>query len=165
MELIHCITIYKEDKRASWSLDLGKYAEKTKQKTNDVKNKFAFKLYSSIVQKTPVDTGRARGNWLISPNAPTGEVDENATAPKYNAGNAPKADNDESIYIENNLPYINALEYGGYPDPVKKGTYEKGKGYVVKSKNGFSKQAPHGMVGLTMARYEKLLNEVIKEGE
>lgn len=86
--------------------------------------------------------------------------------PKYHSvADSPKAEGDESIYIENNLPYINTLEYGGYPDPVKKGTYEKGTGYVIKSRGGFSKQAPHGMVGLTMARYEKLLKEVLKEGE
>jgi hypothetical protein len=28
-------------------------------------------------------------------------------------------------YLTNNLPYIQQLEYGGYPDPVKRGSWIK----------------------------------------
>lgn len=71
---------------------------------------------------------------------------------------------DETIYISNNLPYITMLEYGGYPDPVKKGTYNKKTGqYEVRSANGFSKQAPNGMVGVTVANFKKNIDKAIEE--
>ena len=55
------------------------------------------------------------------------------------------------VYFTNNLPYIESLEYGGYPNPVKKGTWDKKKKqYVKRSEGGFSKQAPGGWVRTTL---------------
>ena len=57
----------------------------------------------------------------------------------------------KKVFFSNNLPYIKALEYGGYPDPVKLGTYDKKlKEHVKKSSGGFSKQAPGGWVRTTL---------------
>ncbi len=71
---------------------------------------------------------------------------------------------DETIYISNNLPYIATLEYGGYPNPVQKGTWnKKTKSYEQRSANGFSKQAPNGMVGITMANVQKVIREAVDE--
>jgi hypothetical protein len=128
---------------AEWSLDLSKYAEKQKVEIKEVRRAFAFALYSSIVEKTPVDTGRARGNWNISVGSPD-ESTSNSTGAKFSSPKSlPEPNGDESIFITNNLPYITKLEYGGYPDPPKK---DGGK-----TAGGFSKQAPNGMVGVTLA--------------
>lgn len=128
---------------AEWSLDLSKYAEKQKVEIKEVRRAFAFALYSSIVEKTPVDTGRARGNWNISVGSPD-ESTSNSTGTKFSSPKSlPEPNGDESIFITNNLPYITKLEYGGYPDPPKK---DGGK-----TAGGFSKQAPNGMVGVTLA--------------
>lgn len=128
---------------AEWSLDLSKYAEKQKVEIKEVRRAFAFALYSSIVEKTPVDTGRARGNWNISVGSPD-ESTSNSTGTKFSSPKSlPEPNGDESIFITNNLPYITKLEYGGYPDPPKK---DGGK-----TSGGFSKQAPNGMVGVTLA--------------
>lgn len=99
-------------------------------------------MYESIVKKTPVDTGRARGNWQIG----IGQ-DIISTTPRTNkTGNVSGETNklsqvsgDETIYISNNLPYIVRLEYGS------------------------SKQAPNGMVGLTTATFKKKIDEAVKE--
>lgn len=64
-----------------------------------------------------------------------------------------EAKGDETIYISNNLPYICMLEYGGYSKESKTG----------KTVNGFSKQAPNGMVGVTMANYKKKIEEAVEE--
>ena len=48
---------------AKWTLDLSQYADRTTKDMKKVRKAFAFALYSSIVQKTPKDTGRAQGNW------------------------------------------------------------------------------------------------------
>lgn len=142
---------------AEWSLDIEKWCGTQKEKVVEVKNRFAFNLYSSIVKKTPVDTGRARGNWNPSVGSPDLTVDENATQPKAKDVSAfPQSKGDEPIYISNDLPYIRKLEFGEYPNPPKK---DGGK-----TVNGYSRQAPHGMVGITVANagayLRKALNDV-----
>lgn len=153
---------------AHWSLDIDKWCGKSKAKLDDVKRTFAFMLYSAVVKKTPVDTGRARGNWNVSVGSPDYSVSDTKTkTPKIQSPEQmPKAPGDAAIYIANNLPYIKTLEFGGYPSPVEKGTWvKKGKSgpghYEIRSEGGFSKQAPQGMVGITVAKAPYYLKKAL----
>jgi hypothetical protein len=78
-----------------------------------------------------VDTGAARQGW---------------------ANNIDEANGDQPIVIENNVPYIGMLEYGGYSTDSKTG----------KTVNGYSRQAPHGMVGVTMANANQMFEKAAK---
>jgi hypothetical protein len=67
-------------------------------------------------------------------------------------------------FLSNNLVYAEVLEFGGYPDPVKYGSWVKGTKkvpghYEIKSIHGFSKQAPAGCVRVNMTRVQALLRE------
>ena len=140
---------------AKWSLDMRSYAKKKGVEFKEVRKAYAFALYSSIVQKTPVDTGRARGNWNIS----TGQVDSTTRpeqkTPQYSSSaQMPEPKGDEPIYISNNLPYITTLEYGGYPKNPKGGN--------GKTENGYSKQAPNGMVGVTLANNNAIFDAALR---
>lgn len=126
-----------------WTLDLSKYAKKTQQKILDIKRSVAFQCYSSIMELTPVDTGRARGNWNISTGNIDNSADENLfmqNGLKYTIDDI-KADNDQSIFISNNIEYIESLEYG------------------------HSKQAPQGMVRLTCSKMQELLNKAVQDNK
>ncbi len=124
---------------AKWSLDLDKYAEKCKEKIDETKKRVAFALYSSIAKKTPVDTGRARGNWHITVGNESFEVLERKGLGHYNEETDKiNGSGDKPIFIQNNLPYIVGLEYGR------------------------SKQAPNGMVGLAMANVQKHIDEAVR---
>ena len=148
---------------AEWSFDLTEYAKKKNVEIKEVRKAYAFALYSSIVKKTPVDTGRARGNWNISVGSADTSTDDPSSYPtsyrkrqKKNAKSGKKTsrpaaklkykdpasistpDGDESIFISNNLPYIESLEYGS------------------------SKQAPNGMVGVTLANNENIFNAAVR---
>ena len=142
---------------AKWTMDLNKYCKDKEVELKDVRKTYAFALYSSIVKKTPVDTGRARGNWNIT----VGHDDTTAstrTKPQFkNVDEVPKVEGDETIYISNNLPYITKLEYGGYPNPPK-----GGKGKTI---NGYSKQAPEGMVGVTLANNKNIFDSAVRAVE
>ena len=135
-------------------MDLNKYCKDKEVELKDVRKTYAFALYTSIVKKTPVDTGRARGNWNIT----VGHDDTLAstrTKPQFkNVDEVPKVEGDETIYISNNLPYITKLEYGGYPKNPKGGS--------GKTVNGYSKQAPEGMVGVTLANNENIFNSAVR---
>ena len=139
---------------AQWTMDLNKYVKKTKTQISEVRTSYAYALYSSIVRKTPVDTGRARANWNISAGRPDTSVTENTrTTPKPKTA-MPNPEGDESIFISNNLPYIETLEYGGYPKNPKGGN--------GKTINGYSKQAPEGMIGVTLANNENIFNAAVR---
>tara|TARA_R110000744_G_scaffold318020_1_gene424568 strand:+ start:645 stop:1031 length:387 start_codon:yes stop_codon:yes gene_type:complete len=70
----------------------------------------AMRLYNGITQMTPVDTGRAKGNWNMGIGQPDLSINEGARQ-KQNF-NLKIGDGLKTIYITNNLPYINTLEYG-----------------------------------------------------
>ena len=158
---------------AKWTMDLNKYCKDKEVEFKKVRKNYAFALYTSIVKKTPVDTGRARGNWNISVGKPDDFVDEDikksqvSAKMKKNQSELDKANGDETIYIANNLPYITTLEYGGFPSPVKKGTKVSKKGekparYELRSENGYSKQAPEGMVGVTLANNKNIFDSAVR---
>lgn len=91
-----------------------------------------------VVLKSPVDTGRFKGNW----NVGVGEIDGTTTEKTDKSGGETLAKGDgalqayaasegfPAINISNSLPYAIRLE------------------------DGNSKQAPSGMVGLTVAELE-----------
>jgi len=138
------------------------WASKMKDAPREAINNFAFRIFSGVVEKTPVDTGAARQNWLVTLNAETDECDENKTSGNVLAeGGAviETAKGDDRILIQNSLPYIATLEFGGYPNPPKKGgVNEKG---LPKTVGGFSSQSPNGMVGCTLAKADQLFEQAV----
>lgn len=111
-----------------------------------------------VVMQSPVDEGSFRASHRVSINQPDmtfneSEKDENGT-PTINKGEAviSRLVPYSTVYIQTNAPYATAIEFGQYPNPVKKGSYDKkAKKYVIKSINGFSQQAPQGVYGLTFS--------------
>lgn len=91
----------------------------------------AMALLGEIVLRSPVDTGRFRGNTTVTIGSPvfenTANVDKTGAA-TLSAGQSVLTGLKPYtvIYIQNNLPYAEKLE------------------------NGHSKQAPNGVFGLAM---------------
>ena len=139
---------------AKWTMDISKYAKKKGVEIKEVRKAYAFALYTSIVKKTPVDTGRARGNWNISVGSADTSTTESTKVKYRSRESVPEPKGDETIYISNNLDYISTLEYGGFPNPPKSGS--------GKTVNGYSKQAPEGMVGVTLANNENIFNSAVR---
>ena len=105
----------------------------------------------NIISETPADTGVHRNNWFLTVGHPSGLFgrDGNKSGGGSEASLAKMPDwvLNKKIYLTNNGPGITSLEYGGFPDPVKKGSYIKKTGkYEILSAGGFSKQAPGGWV-------------------
>lgn len=125
---------------AAFALDIGEWCKKANKKVDTVARAITLEIFSRVIQRTPVDTGAARGNWQVGINTmPTGTVAAGGTNNLGSLKGKPVVGN--VIWLVNNLPYIGVLEYGGYPNPPKTGT---------KTIGGFSKQAPAGMVRVTV---------------
>lgn len=107
-----------------------------------------------VVIHSPVDTGAYRFSHIVSINSPDYSA-KNGQGDVF-AANAMKIASFELgdiAFIQNNSKQAIVIEFGGYPNPVKKGTWVKGKGkskgyYKILSVNGFSRQAPQGVYAL-----------------
>ena len=100
------------------------------EKVKAVRDKIAFDALSGVVQKTPVDSGALRGNWFVDVNKVNTETDMSRRAgTAISNGNAAiqAAPTYAQITVTNSLPYVRAIEYGS------------------------SKQAPSGMLRVTVA--------------
>lgn len=78
-----------------------------------------------VIERTPVDTGRARGNWQVSEGAPVlttvDTTDKSGGQTLRNGTGAIAALKPyTAAFITNNLRYIEVLEYGLYPRPGDK---------------------------------------------
>ena len=69
----------------------------------------AFEMFGEIIKNTPVDTGRARGNWNITTDTPDYGTTTSATVTE-----PALRDLDEfpTIFIANGLDYVVDLENG-----------------------------------------------------
>ncbi len=137
-------------RQAQFQADLKRFAEATKRNLNDTVRATVLELGTRIVKRSPVDTGRFRGNWQIAAGGP--DVRTNEPFDKQPLGSAPSSETfnrwqgevqaatiGSTFYITNSLPYARRLEY-----------------------EGWSKQAPSGMVRLTVVEYEQIIRKAIQ---
>jgi hypothetical protein len=87
------------------------YKKKVVELTEKVVRKTAFDIDNEIVAQTPVDTGRARANWLPSLSTPRTDTVEAGQKPDITPITNAYRLND-TIFITNNLPYIERLNNG-----------------------------------------------------
>ena len=98
----------------SFSNQLKKFNKDAVEAVDRTVRAIKLELFSSIIMDTPVDTGRARGNWQTNENSPkSGELDR---ADRGSAAISEAESNlghgDCTTYMTNNLPYIEQLEHG-----------------------------------------------------
>lgn len=97
-----------------------KRADKIPEAANRIKRRVALTVDQAIVLATPVDTGRARSNWLVAiDRAPVDVVDPpgspgEAATKALDDGRAVigRSKSEQTIHITNNLPYISKLNAG-----------------------------------------------------
>jgi len=104
---------------------------------------YALRAFEGLVTKTPVDTGLARASWQVAEGTPAGAGMGMTVAALSGT---------EVVYLTNALPYIPVLEYGGYP--------QRPGGTLKVTPEGFSRQAPQGMIGVTVEELRALAAEL-----
>lgn len=134
--------------------DIENLSKRTMAKIQKIMKTAAMELFKSVIMMTPVDTGRAKGNWQCTMTRPANgiidsEQSEEVTIAKM-VETTLKSSIKNGIFLTNNLPYIQKLEYGGYGDGPK-------------TQKGYSKQAPAGMVRVSLERIEKDLKKIIQD--
>ncbi len=124
------------DDFTAFELKIGAFGTLVKVEALSFKKKVAFQILEGVVNMTPVDTGRARGNWQVdlgdTPGTAERPLDRSGTRTIQRGGTQIHASQlGDSIWISNPLPYMPLLEFG------------------------YSGQAPHGMLQVTLNNVEE----------
>lgn len=115
-------------------IDVEQFAAKSISDIDVIRRKTTLEVFSKVVKKTPVDTGRARGNWQTTIGSPaSGEIERldrsGAASVSEVVSVVGRSGLTDVVFLTNNLPYIGVLEYG------------------------HSRQAPRGMVRTSIAEF------------
>jgi len=122
-----------DENLTNFRLSLEKFGKLTEEKHTKLIRMVALDVLRRVVLKSPVRTGRFRANWNVgigSPDLSTTEETANTAMQKGAAVVEGVKDGNVAIYVSNNLDYAEALEHG------------------------HSKQAPQGVVGVTVAEMQ-----------
>lgn len=149
--------------KGNFTLQLAAFAKKAGERMDQVVRKTVLDIGTRLVERSPVGDGtlwkhppppgyvggRFRGNWqygnLSGAGVPLAELPDidpsgQASISRIASGVPENAAGLRHILI-NNLPYAQALE------------------------DGWSKQAPSGMVGLTVLEFQQIVDDAVKGGE
>lgn len=126
----------------SFAAQLQAFGEIVKQEADEVFQIVATEVGQSVINLTPVDTGRALSNWNAGINTPD-DVYRETEDPLDSNTSARLASEFKSLkfgdtaYITNATPHVPFLEYGS------------------------SKQAPNGMIRITLARFNNIVQDAV----
>jgi len=153
------------------------FEEQLPERCLEFQLKVAGDATDGVMELTPVLDGLLRFNWQGSVGAPIETVRQgsdlagDSTAAECKATLKAQLTPFANAFLSNPTPYAPVIEDGGYPSPVKRGTRVRNKlrrsrrrslakkgllppdqeaDYEIRSAGGFSKQAPQGMVGVTV---------------
>lgn len=143
----------------SFTLDISRFVQRARGNERAIVKKIFLDLGTAIVQRTPVgdpDTwaraaplgyvgGRARGSWQYGFNAPNeadpGTIDGTGQASINRLRAGVESNPAFGVhYVTSTIPYMRRLEY-----------------------EAWSAQAPEGMVRLTVAEFQKFVDDACRE--
>lgn len=127
----------------TFAADIRRFTDKAEKDTDKVVRAITFGLFREVIQRTPVDTGRLKGNWQATQGAPaygtatTTDKDGNSTITRMAAGIGGWG---SVTYLANNLPYAQRIEFDGHS----------------------SVKAPAGMVRVSMRRINTIVRQAAR---
>lgn len=123
----------------SFGKKVSQFKVKSLEEVDAVKKGVSIQLFSAVIKDTPVDTGRAKGNWQASNQKPIlealEEIKPESQVLAEMRATVLSSNLDDDVYLSNNLPYIGELEYGS------------------------STQSPEGMVRKNIARIGAIIRK------
>ena len=135
----------------SFASDASRIAKDMSDSVENVAAATFIQLFSDVIKNTPVDEGPLQGNWQTTKNSPArGTLEREGESGPINDAfftiNKPGL-----YYLTNNLPYAETAEFGGW----SQGASSTGK----TTGDGFSIQAPVGMVRINVKRLDQILRK------
>lgn len=122
----------------SFAQQVATFAAKSEKAIDQTVRAITYALFAEVIDRTPVDTGRLKGNWQLSQGSPirgtvtVTDKDGGTTKTKVAAGMGGWG---SVTYLTNNLPYAYRIEYDGWSHT----------------------KAPAGMVRVSFARIQQIV--------
>ena len=115
--------------------------ERAGSNAHAVVRRTALELQSQMISRSPVDTGRFKGNWQAGTGATNDSTSDeaNSDALGRTAAVLQGWKPGQTIYLTNSMPY------------------------ALRFENGWSKQAPTGMVRLSVQNYSQAIAKALGE--
>jgi len=135
-----------ESNLAQFNSEVTQFARSIPGKLTVLQKKIVLEALRRLVEKTPVDTGRARGNWQVTiANPAEGQVggDWPATKGPPRTTRPPLRPEDHSV-IKTGMAILT-----GMPD-FQVVWISNNIDYIEELEHGHSKQAPEGMLAVTI---------------
>ena len=131
----------------SFSEQIQQFTDDTMERADEIFRDLVMLVAGSVVRLSPVDTGTFKGAWRLSidgydtsiPETPDKQGGETLAAMLSEVGSLTFG---QAAFIQNNLVYAIPLEYG----------HSQGK-------------APNGMVRITLAIFQQLVQQAIRENQ
>ena len=147
---------------AKFTIPLDKMAERLEVQIDGIYKKTAINFFNTVIDLTPVDQdetgGTAKNSWLCYINRPnnSGEMpaDKSGSGAKQSVLEIIaqyKTRRGDMVGLENGCEYISMLEYGLYRNPSR--------AKKPKTINGFSTQAPSGMIRVALQRFPQFVKQ------
>lgn len=138
---------------------VAQWIEKTDKDISLAVKGVIISLFSKIIMRNPVDTGRSRSNWNVGIDmpsmAPVNEFDTGMfdPGPVNDQGIGPSSAKDKAIAA------VNAT------DPKKVSSYFLTNNiiYALDLEYGWSRQAPGGMVRLSVMEFQRIVDEIVAQ--
>lgn len=137
----------------TFSIAIDNWVKATGAKVENVVRKIGYEVFRTVVLRSPVDTGRFRSNWnysLDSPDYSISPVDP-SLKPRKPGDPVPTS-------APTTIGGDRGTQQAAMVLTMKAGTVSflsNGLPYAQRLENGYSKQAPLGMVRLTAAEFSQ----------
>lgn len=114
----------------TFSADISAFAKRAGESLDNTVRGVTIELFAGVIRTTPVDTGRARGNWQTTTQTPASDVLDRLGDLESVAELMAQVGGVGSVtYLTNNLPYIMRLEEGhstqSPPYAMARGNFER----------------------------------------
>ena len=130
----------------TFAADIRRFTGKTEKALDKTVRAITFALFREVIQRTPVDTGRLKGNWQTSTGAPAVTTITRAD-PSGAAAIAEVVTNGggwgSTTYLTNALPYAQRVEYDGWSHT----------------------KSPEGMVRVSFARINSIVAKAARDNK
>jgi hypothetical protein len=117
----------------------------------------------NVSTSTPVDTGHAMSNWILSVGSPHSGVDGSRADVSFTAQARGRArvqtfdvGRDKRIYLRNNVPYVQYLDRGS--------SQQAPAGFVARAMAAALRKAPYGRKGAVRKMLRAMAKTAYKKG-
>lgn len=152
---------------AEFSADLTKFCDALDVSFEKAVRTIALHIYRGVILKSPVDTGRFRASWTIQEGSANLKVKpiKKVRYKLLSQDGSGKVSATSKVGKGSGYSYTETPKLAKLSSPYTVVWIANGLPYAERLENGWSKQAPAGMVRLTVLEVQQFIKAVVAEAD